>query len=51
MKRLVALGCLAMAGGIAVAAMAPAMSQGRALAACVLGLVGVGLFIRSGVLK
>lgn len=47
----VALGGLAMALGIAVAALAPAIAQGRALAACVLGLAGVAAFVKSGVLK
>lgn len=46
-----ALGVLAMALGIAIAALAPAIAQGRALAACVLGLAGVGLFVKSGVLE
>lgn len=45
------LGIGLMAVGITIASLAPAIAQGRALAACVLGLVGIAAFVKSGVLK
>lgn len=46
-----AAGIALMAAGIAIAALAPAIAAGRALAACIAGLLGLAAFIRSGVLQ
>lgn len=49
-QHLAGLGVLLLALGIAVAALAPAISTTRAVAACVLGIAGVVACKRSGVL-
>lgn len=46
-----AAGITLMAAGIAIAALAPAIAAGRALAACIAGLLGLAAFVKSGVLS